>query len=514
MNTLEILYQAFKVRYSLSQLQQILDRGCRLALIGAPSAHESILRHFGEPIPGLEEEGREGDLILLDPNLSEKEVRELKTCDACLVLFEGEPPSREELEELASKVPLHVKSLWLLLDPLPGIESVLYEDELTAPTVRALPPGKEEKRFLSLFQAALPQISLIMARNYAGLRTEFCKTLTRRTAIRNGVRSGLASLPLKSIPGIGRALSFLAISAETLMLTASQLRLSFVIAAVHGRPLDFFDRINELWPIIGSAFGFRALSRYFVKSFPKVGGGAKATIAFSGTYAVGEASRLYYELGRPTSDEVRRELLRLSRAEGAREAQRLFRRVMAGQPIDDEGAELEEVVEELTSVSDRSEGDAGPGPTAAAPSDSPESSTTEAESQAPSAEPEVPSEIAEEAASGDATLEPTLEMKAVEPSDRSRLKSALQGMSEPAGEVQVESKGESQEPSEDAGEPEASPPTEEPESAPKATKADAGEVAEPKVAEAEVAAEEPPKKKRARKRNSARSKSDKKDEKS
>ena len=100
----------------------------------------------------------------------------------------------------------------------------------------------------------------------------------------------------------------LATSAETMMLTSSQLRLSFVIAAAHNRPLDFFDRISELWPIIGSAFGFRGVSRALVKRLPHFTPGLKAGIAFSGTYGIGEACRLYYEHGQPDSEEVRREL--------------------------------------------------------------------------------------------------------------------------------------------------------------------------------------------------------------
>ncbi len=334
MNTLEILYQAFKVRYSLNQLQQVLDRGCRLALIGSEEARASALTFLGQPIPGLNKERIEDDLIPLSFDLSEADLKELRTCDACIVLFDEGVPEVEFLQELARDVPLHVKALWICLDAEGEKRQSLYEEDLTLPTVWVLSGSRPAEKFLKQFLSGLPQVALVMARDYSHLRTEFCKTMTRRTALRNGIRSGLASLPLRAIPVIGPALSFLAISAETLMLTASQLRLSFVIAAVHGRPLDFFDRIGELWPIVGSAFGFRALSRSLVRMLPKVGAGVKASVAFSGTYAVGEASRLYYELGRPTSDEVRRELMRRAQEEGAREAQLLFRRVMAGQSIE------------------------------------------------------------------------------------------------------------------------------------------------------------------------------------
>lgn len=336
MNTLEILYQAFRVRYSLNQLQQILDRGCRLAVVSSAEGAASLQEFLGEPIVGIDDHDPKDDLIKLSLELSDEEVKELQTCDACMVFFDQTSPEREALERLAERIPLDVKTLWLCQSES-GEAQNLYELELDLPTVHGLPTGDPKGFLLRLILGGLPQVSLVLARDWSNLRDLFCKILTRRTALRNGVRAGISSLPLSSVPGIGPVLSMLATSAETLMLTSSQLRLSFVIAAVHGRPLDFFDRITELWPIVGGAFGLRNLSRRLVKALP--GGfrpGTKASIAFAGTMAVGEASRLFYHMGQPASDEVRRELIRRSHEEGAREAQLLFRRVLAGQSIDSE----------------------------------------------------------------------------------------------------------------------------------------------------------------------------------
>lgn len=353
MKTVEILYQAFKVRYSLNQLQALLDRGCRVALLGPDEATDILRRFFGDPVPNLNGEDPSADLVSLSWELTESDQKELSTCDACLVLYPDGPPETDELREVAGKVPIHVKTLWMCLSDSPK-SGTFHEKDLTLPTVQALPKAKAQERFIKLLIVGLPQIVVILARNWTNLRTQFCKTLTRRTALRNGVRSGVSSLPLRSVPIVGQWLAMLATSAEMMILTASQLRLSFIIAAAHNRPLDFFDRISELWPIVGSAYGLRGMSRQLVKRMPKFAPGLKASIAFSGTYAIGEACRLYYEYGQPTSDEVRRELLRRSHEEGAREAQRLFRRVLAGQPLEDldideeEGAELEEVVDSLT----------------------------------------------------------------------------------------------------------------------------------------------------------------------
>ena len=358
MNTVEILYQAFRVRYSLNQLQQILDRGCRIALLGPDGAVGTLKEFFGPPVPPLDGSDPAEDLIELSWELDDAGVQELRTCDACLVLFPDGPPEVDTLQELAGKIPIHVKSLFMCLIEGPKGGSY-HEKDLTLPTVQALPRARAQEKFLKLLMVSLPQVVVILARNWVDVRKMFCKTLTRRTALRNGIRSGISSLPLRAVPVVGPVLAMLATSAETMMLTASQLRLSFVIAAAHNRPLDFFDRISELWPIIGTAFGFRGMSRKLVKLLPKVGPGLKASIAFSGTYGIGEACRLYYEHGQPDSDEVRRELMRRAHEEGAKEAQRLFRRVLAGQPIDsleeEDGAELEEALDAITKVDDEVE---------------------------------------------------------------------------------------------------------------------------------------------------------------
>ena len=352
MNTLEILYQAFRVRYSLNQLQQILDRGCRIALLGPDDAVSILKGYFGDPVPPIGGADPSADLVEIAWALEESDLKELRTCDACLVLFPLGPPDIDILQELAEKIPIHVKTMWLCLVDQPKGGSY-HEKDLTLPTVQALPKAKAREKFLRLLMLSLPQVVVILARNWSNVRTVFCKTLTRRTALRNGVRAGISSLPLKAVPVIGPVLSMLATTAETMMLTSSQLRLSFVIAAAHNRPLDFFDRISELWPIIGTAFGFRGVSRKLVKMVPTLGPGLKASVAFSGTYGIGEACRLYYEHGQPSSDEVRRELLRLSHEEGAKEAQRLFRKVLAGQSLEDieeeeDGTELLEAVDKFT----------------------------------------------------------------------------------------------------------------------------------------------------------------------
>lgn len=408
MKTVEILYQAFRVRYSLNQLQALLDRGCRVALLGPDNGPDLLKGFFGDPVPQFDGEDPSSDLVMLSWELPESDLKELSTCDACLVLYPEGPPEVEELKALADRVPIHVRTLWMCLSDGPK-GGTFYEKDLTVPTVHALPKEKAREKFLKYLIVGLPQIVVILARNWTHVRKVFCKTLTRRTALRNGIRSGVSSLPLRSVPVVGQWLAMFATSAEMMLLTASQLRLSFMIAAAHNRPLDFFDRISELWPIVGSAYGLRGASRALIRVMPKFAPALKASIAFSGTYAIGEACRRYYEYGQPTSDEVRRELFRRSQEEGAREAQRLFRRVMAGQSLeelelDEEGHELEELIEDLTKYQEAE----------------PPSRETEMRGE-PNEDPLEPEEGA---------LEPTVEMDAVPAVAESELAAEQPGVAE------------------------------------------------------------------------------------
>ena len=410
MKTVEILYQAFRVRYSLNQLQQLLDRGCRIALLGPGNAVETLKGFLGDPVTPMGGGDPTEDLIELSWELGEEDLKELRTCDACLVFFPEGPPEVDLLQELAGKIPIHVKTLWMCHTDQPK-GGTYHEKDLTLPTIQALPKEKARQRFLKLLVVGLPQVVVILARNWTNVRTVFCKTLTRRTALRNGVRAGLSSLPLRNVPVVGPVLAMLATSAETMMLTSSQLRLSFVIAAAHNRPLDFFDRISELWPIVGTAYGFRGVSRTLVKMLPNVGAGLKASIAFTGTYAIGEACRRYYEYGQPTSDEVRRELIRRSHEDGAKEAQRLLRKIWAGQSLEEieeeeEGAELVDLVDEL---------------------------------------PDLPAEIDPED-EANAALEPTVEMDAVVVKDEPKVKEEPKAKDEP--KAKAEPKDSSEKPAE------------------------------------------------------------------
>lgn len=350
MNTFDVLYQAFRARYSLNRVQELLDRGCKLALIGPDDAAQSLRGYLGQPIRGVDGEDPAEWLVDFSLPFSEEDRELLEECDGAIFLFR-ENPEDDDLREIAAEVPIQVPCLWLLESD----QEVHQMDDLTLPSLHTVPERAPGPIVLKLLVGAFPQLALVLATGFTKFRRFYSRRLTARSATRNGVIAACSSLPVSSVPVVGFLLKFLATSAETMVITASQLRLCLLVAAVHGRTVDFFDRIGELWPVIGGAFGWRALARELVGFVPAAGWAVKTGVAYSGTWAVGEASRLFYEKGQPTDEEVQRELARLAR----QDAHEKTKEFMANLLEELKTAHEDDEIDELTSVENEAEDQEG-----------------------------------------------------------------------------------------------------------------------------------------------------------
>lgn len=312
MNTFEILYQAFRARYSLARVQEILDRGLKLALIGWEGLPEKLQGYLGPPLERLEGTSPTEELTIVELPLDDESAETLDGCDAAIIYLGENVPEPDELRAIADKLPIEVPCLWLYDGERPR-----YGDDLTLPQLLPLASQDQGAAVCSYLMKAFPEVSLMLARDFQDFRRLYSRRLIHKTAARNALIAACSNLPVKTVPVVGWALSLLAVTGEILVLTASQLRLCLLVAALHGRPLDFFDRVGELWPVVGGAFGWRAVARELVGMAPVAGWAMKASIAYGGTWAVGEASRLYYVLGSPTDEELRRELNRKAKRAAA-----------------------------------------------------------------------------------------------------------------------------------------------------------------------------------------------------
>lgn len=327
MNTIELLYTIFRARYNLDMVRASLAKKYRLALIGGEEEVQRLRGWLGEPT--LASGGQEGEGPLLVPvPLGEEANESLRRADAAIYHLGSTQPDEATLRQQAEWIPPGVVTLWVReAAPEEGKEPPLLDP--TLPRVHRIDPARAAEQLPRLVLNVFPDLSIRLARDFSRVRLECARRLTSRTAARAAMVAAASSVTV-SIPLVGQLLGLLAVTGETMVITASQLRLCLLMGALYGRPLDFFDRVDELWPVVGGALGWRTLARQLVGFIPVAGPLAKASIAWSGTWMVGESSRLFYEFGEHLPDHVKKQVEEEARRRAREEAARYVQTLREG----------------------------------------------------------------------------------------------------------------------------------------------------------------------------------------
>jgi uncharacterized protein (DUF697 family) len=141
-----------------------------------------------------------------------------------------------------------------------------------------------------------PELSLSLARHIPAFRPAVVTRLIAEWSWTNAKIATLSALP-GVLPFTSVVLPLTAVG-DTLLLTKNQGLMLLRIAAAYGLPVDLRARTRELIPVVGSAFGWRALARELVGLVPGgIGVVLKGSIAYAGTYTVGKAAHIYYSTG-------------------------------------------------------------------------------------------------------------------------------------------------------------------------------------------------------------------------
>lgn len=179
-----------------------------------------------------------------------------------------------------------------------------HPPELTA-VVDARNVDETRGRLLGRLLQSAPGLRLALAHRFPALRRPISEDLIREASKVNAQFALMSSLPAL-VPVLGM---FLGGMADILVLTKNQAMLVFKLAAIHGRDID--DRIGilkEIMPVVGSAFLWRTAARTAIGFAPApIAALPKATVAFLGTYMVGQAARYYYERGDAPPPEILRQ---------------------------------------------------------------------------------------------------------------------------------------------------------------------------------------------------------------
>ena len=305
MNTLDLLYRIYRARYSLDVLQRRLDHPVKVVFLGERVDTARVLGWLGELHPRAQE-------LPIEQRTWPIDAEEWSDVSACVIHLGSELPSMEWLREHAESIPDTVPCLWIVENSEAKAPDIVPG---TLPRIHLLDPLDPGPQFAYRLPRAFPGLAIRLARDFSTLRQSYARQVIRRTSVRNARMALASTLAAPPIPVVGTLWRFFATTGETIAMTASQIHLCLLMAALHYRSLDFFDRMGELWPVIGGSFGWRRVARLLVGLVPGLGWLSKGSLAYSATWLVGETSRLYYEYGQPNQDEILREIKRRSQEE-------------------------------------------------------------------------------------------------------------------------------------------------------------------------------------------------------
>jgi uncharacterized protein (DUF697 family) len=209
--------------------------------------------------------------------------------NALLVVLAADGPAtgRIMVDALRAQVP----AVAVTLDParLQQIAREHYNelDLRSIVTVEECEGKADDERFARLFVALgswivrkLSDDQLVLARAFDFVRNPFVANAIQATSVQNAVIAAAFFLPGADMP----------------LLTLNQAKLFLQIAAAYGAVIDQ-QRLKELVVLLLSGFGFRALARRLVGVVPVLGWAIRGGVGYTGTLAVGQAAREYFERG-------------------------------------------------------------------------------------------------------------------------------------------------------------------------------------------------------------------------
>ena len=145
----------------------------------------------------------------------------------------------------------------------------------------------------ALLSVVAPDERLALARQLPPLRQPFFDALIQETAQANAsfaLTTGLA----ESVPVLTAPLNL----GDIVILTKNQLLLGYRIVLAAGRDGEPRTLITEILGVLGSGLLFRQMARQLVGLIPVAGIVPKVALAYSGTWAIGQAIVLWVTEGR------------------------------------------------------------------------------------------------------------------------------------------------------------------------------------------------------------------------
>ncbi len=174
------------------------------------------------------------------------------------------------------------------------------------------------------------ELGIALSRHYLPFRKTVSEKIIHAICNENVLFSVTTSLPniVPSVLSLPFAVGEFA--SDTAFLTMNQLRMAFLLAGAHDRPIGYRQQKAQVASVIAGAFGWRAIARELVSKIP-FGGGiiGKAGISYAGTWVVGRGLERLYKVGGNLSSGERKKIYDEGLARGKQIAQKFLETVRA-----------------------------------------------------------------------------------------------------------------------------------------------------------------------------------------
>lgn len=182
-----------------------------------------------------------------------------------------------------------------------------------APGSLLLPAADTDEASLAVALARLatdnPGLRLSLAKHIPAFRPIVAAQLIAEASWDNARIALISALP--GVIPLGDIFLPATALGDMILLTRNQAMLLLRIAAAYGHAPDIQQRTRELLPVVGSAFGWRAVARELIGLVPGgIGLVVKGSVAYAGTYTVGKAAAIYYSTGQTLSGPRLKQLYR------------------------------------------------------------------------------------------------------------------------------------------------------------------------------------------------------------
>jgi hypothetical protein len=328
------------LRTTPGNIEKEIKRDFTLYLVGSPEFvtkfHDVLTRGMLLDKPEEQKIIEQSKYIKILPMPVDEEQRRSMKADAVICLLTRDDATRENLISYRELYKMNNRAHLFIEEPLTYTDKdMIYErmDEIgvTGREWIGAPSEIILREKADVILGINDRTSMAMAYRFPVLREAMTKKIIGGTSTQNLMIAVASSLP-SNIPVVGIIIGLLAAAGETTVITINQIKMSFQLAAINGVEMNLIERLRELWPLVGGAFGFRTIARTLVGLIPVAGAPIKGAIAYGGTAFVGETVRWYYETGHRMTGEERRILYRNSLHQGVENARMFFERIVSKYP--------------------------------------------------------------------------------------------------------------------------------------------------------------------------------------